>query len=356
MPPKILVLAGAPDNKTLNWESTDLLGAFLEPLARFAGIYEPPPSLTADAVDDSALDTAVWRSIPLERTKLRTGFSQLHEFEGQYQGNHDFFSTADTQNTDAGSQSVRDDFYEHSLRVHDIPSSQLPDETGSTAVSSFDTTYDDSREDSLQTTSFSTQGDRTLGIGTSHLSDLEDLPNATYLKSISPQTMSVNLIVGVISVAEPRAVRTRWGTSKSLVELLVGDETKSGFSITFWLSQDSRSSTDQTLKSLRRQDIILLRNVALSDFMQKVHGHSLRKDLTKIDLLYRRKLDEGDIGGFYSTRDLASRRRTHPQLLKTRRVRDWVLNFVGGGGTSLGKRKEKGKTVRSWEMPPPDTQ
>jgi hypothetical protein len=369
MAPKVLILVGAPDSSSLDWNTSGLLDTFLEPVARFAGIYKSPQQTAANVADESTLDTAVWRSIPMERARLPTGFSQVHEFENEYRGNQDFFTTltvssrqtGESAEEDEASQSLLDEFYHHSLAVHhDIPSSQLPTATFSTEVSSFIST-DSSVGESAADRSFPSE-DRTLGLGGAHLSDLEDLPNAAYLKSISPQTMSVNLIVGVISIAEPRTVKTRWGATKSLVELLVGDETKAGFAITFWLSSDTcverktGTSLDEALKSLRRQDIILLRNVALSDFNKKVHGHSLRKGLTKIDLLYRRKLDDDDTGGFYSARDLAPKRQAHPQLSKTRKVRDWVLAFVGEDKVHLGKRKDKGKAVRSWEMPPVDTQ
>jgi hypothetical protein len=167
--------------------------------------------------------------------------------------------------------------------------------------------------------------------------------------------MTVNIIVGVISIAQPRIVRTRWGTTKSLVELLVGDETRSGFTVTFWLSFES-TDADEMLQSLRRQDIVLLRNVALSVFMKKVHGHSLRKGHTKIHLLHRRRIDKDDQGGLYSMKEVSSRKGTHPQLIKTRRVWEWLLYFVGDGGTSLGKRKHNGKPIRRWDLPPEDTQ
>ncbi|KAK8034539.1 hypothetical protein PG993_009534 [Apiospora rasikravindrae] len=167
--------------------------------------------------------------------------------------------------------------------------------------------------------------------------------------------MSVNLIVGIISIAEPRTVTTKWGSSKTLIELLVGDETKAGFSVTFWLTAagDAANETDAILRALRRRDIVLFRNVALSEFKTKVHGHSLRKGLTKIQLLYRQRLDEEDRGGFYSLRDLSSKSATHPQLLKTARVRQWVFDFVAqpvyaGEGNNQG--------LRRWEMPPDDTQ
>jgi hypothetical protein len=353
-----MILAGAPDNASLDWNSNGLLDVFSDPIAQFIGLNKPTKTNATNIPYDSVLDIATWRSIPLERARLETGFSQAHAFDGYYQASQDFFTMAETQGADATSLSLRDEFYEHTLRVHDeIHSSQLPSDSFSSVHTSFgESTDDESYDVSMEDTTIVTDGNCTLGLGTTHLSDLEDLPNAAYLQSIVPQTMTVNLIVGVISVAEPRVVRTRWGTPKSLVELLVGDETKSGFSVTFWLSHDSNSATDKELKTLRRQDIVLLRNVALSSFKQKVHGHSLRKNLTKIDLLYRRKLDDDDVGGFYTARDLASRKRKHPQLLKTQRVREWVLKFVGGDVGQLGKRKAKGRAVRSWELPPPDSQ
>ncbi|KAI0129456.1 hypothetical protein BJ170DRAFT_273420 [Xylariales sp. AK1849] len=381
MAPKLLILTGAPDNSMLDWDTDELLNAWMEPVARFARLYGFP-QLNTTTTDDSVLGAALWRSIPLERTRLPTGFSQVHELDRDFRGTPEFYTTltrpfgATPETRPGGEESQRllEEFYHHSLRVHvEIPSSQLPTSSLSTNESSFLTTSLSNSGPSFPSTSFSdgrsadirtslSRADRTLELGTSHLSDLEDLPNAAYLHSISPQTMSVNLIVGVISIAEPRTIKTRWGATKSLVELIVGDETKAGFSITFWLSSDAagkgnaEDSPDHSLRTLRRQDIVLLQNVGLSDFNKTVHGHSLRKNLTKINILYRRKLDDEDIGGFYSTKDLTANKHAHPQLSKTRRVREWVLKFVGGDYVQLGKRKEEGKAVRSWELPPEDTQ
>ncbi|KAI1454446.1 hypothetical protein F4805DRAFT_322270 [Annulohypoxylon moriforme] len=357
---KILILTGAPEHHKLDWKESNLVNHFLDPIAHFAGI---PNVATSDEAVGSALDVAVWRSIPLKKTTLPTGFSQLHQITSDYRGDGGFFTTftasqesaSSLTGTSQTSQEILDQFYDHSIAIHDdIPSSQLPTLSLSTDESSFNTTEERSTHLSTQSSSSSARQNRKFLPQSGHLSDLEDLPNGSYLQSISPQTMTVNLIVGIISVAEPRTVKTRWGTTKSLVELIVGDETKSGFSISFWLSVEFNESSAKILKELRRQDIVLLRNVALSVFMKKVHGHSLRKGLTKIDLLYRRKLDRSDQGGLYNARDVSSKKPAHPQLLKTRKVREWVMNFVGGG-TSLGKRKQKGRPVRSWDMPPDDT-
>ncbi|KAI1074199.1 hypothetical protein F5B20DRAFT_467483 [Whalleya microplaca] len=364
-----IILTGAPESHALNWNDSNLLNRFLDPIASFAGLDRRLASSTTDTALGSALDVAVWRSIPLRRIALSTGFSQLHAVREGHSGGlpygdaRFFTSIPPSQNTTFGStesdeshEEILEQFYDHSLALHDdISSSQLPAMSFATDSTSLDTTEGVTYHVSTQSSSCSTRQYPSFAVEPAHLSDLEDIPDAPYLQSITPQTMTVNLIVGLISIAEPRTVKTRWGSTKSLIELLVGDETKCGFSITFWLSEPTDSSSI-ILKNLRRQDIILIQNVALSSFMKKVHGHSLRKGLTKVDLLHRRKLDRSDQGGLYSTKDVSSNKAAHPQLLKTRRVREWVMNFVAGGGTALGKRKQNGKPVRSWDMPPEDTQ
>ncbi|GAW13997.1 hypothetical protein ANO14919_033890 [Xylariales sp. No.14919] len=363
MPRKVMIFAGAPEGHTLDWAEPKLLDHFLEPIANFAHLETSLESSLREASFLTTTDLALWRSIPLQRERLPTGFSQTHALAHLYPGSPEFFTTLsgsfDTTSDvseDALDKRIVNQFYDHSLAIHgDVPSSQLPSISFATEDSSFDITDDLSVERSTQVDDTTTEV-RGLSVGeVKHLSDLEDLPDAKYLLSILPQTMTVNLIVGIISIAEPRTVRTRWGTTNSLVELLVADETKSGFSVTFWMPSEP-SETNALVRSLRRQDIVLLRNVALSVFMKKVHGHSLRKGHTKIDLLHRRRIDKDDIGGIYSMRDVTSTTRAHPQLVKARKVWEWLLHFVGDGGTSLGKRRRNGKPIRRWDMPPEDTQ
>ncbi|KAI0594135.1 hypothetical protein F4775DRAFT_457013 [Biscogniauxia sp. FL1348] len=360
---KVIILVGAPETAHLDWKESELLNNFLEPIAQFSQLEQSSETGILGPEPCSTPDTAVWRSLPLKKERLATGFSQTHNIGCGYRGNPTFFTTVsdpfDTTSilTDEDqSRTILNQFYDHSLAIHDdLPSSQLPADTSSSGEYSVDTSGEMTTILSTQTSGTSTRHQPPRVIESGHLSDLEDIPDATYLQSVSPQTISVNLIVGVISIAEPRTVKTRWGTTKSLIELLVGDETKSGFSVTFWLSPEL-NDTNETLRKLRRQDIILLRNVALSVFMKKVHGHSLRKGLTKVDLLHRRKLDRKDQGGLYNMKDVSSKKAAHPQLVKTRKVRQWVLDFVSDGGTSLGKRRQNGRPLRSWDMPPADTQ
>jgi hypothetical protein len=218
-------------------------------------------------------------------------------------------------------------------------------------------------QSSAQTTSFLTDGtpswsgDGTQGgpvkeplvfRGSDLLIDLRNIPSASYLDKIQPQTMTANLIVGIISISRPRAVKTRWGTTKHLVEVLVGDETKAGFAITYWLPSDSVANS--ALAGLRPRDIVLMQNVALNVFANNVYGSSLPRNMTRVHLLYGMRLDSKDVQGYYSTADLSSTGSVHPQLDKTCRVRDWVLDFVGRG--SQGRSTHK--TRPRWDKPPAD--
>lgn len=138
-----------------------------------------------------------------------------------------------------------------------------------------------------------------------------------------------------------------------LMEVLAGDETRSGFAVNFWLFPSSQSAMRAVLEGLRPQDIVLMRNVALSSFNGKVYGQSLRRDMTKVHLLYRNRADKDDTGGCYGGSELD--RGGNPQLEKTRKVKEWVLRFVGGSkGRGLGTKKGRIEQVR--EVLPPDTQ
>lgn len=116
--------------------------------------------------------------------------------------------------------------------------------------------------------------------------DLKRLPNATYINQISPQTITVNLIAAVVSSAPPRNIKLRQTNRKmDLVEMIVADETRAGFQISFWLPADpeKKDPTRKTLKELKPKDLILLKNVALHVWNGTVFGQSLRKGWTKTE-------------------------------------------------------------------------
>ncbi|KAK3316266.1 hypothetical protein B0H66DRAFT_288235 [Apodospora peruviana] len=402
---KVSIYAGAPESSALDWGTADLLPDFQPQIAVFTGQDSgdnglnhgdrtrplPSPCCAAHLEASSAPGHAAWRSMPLERRLVPTGFSQqTHDFGFELGPGPAFISTAsislgidhhdpsdsclhdglhDAQGHDDASD-LASQFYEHSLAIHeDISSSQLVSTPTYAASDRGDekATVDSFRTSDLATsTSFqsndstlspalSVKGPLLLRGGEPLITNLDELPSVSYLAKIQPQTMTCNLLVGIMSISRPREVQTRWGSSRTLVEILVGDETKAGFAVTFWLANNT-TVAQSVLAGLRSRDVILIQNVALNAFMKKVYGSGLRKDLTKIHLLYRARLDALDSGGYYSSSDLASSRDAHLQLAKTRQVWNWVLQFVGDGRTARGagqgrKDSKKGSAPRVDLMP-----
>lgn len=354
---KVLIFAGAPRSSSLSWDPRVLLTEISAPVARFAQL--PDATSTSVQTPSPHIDEqhAAWRSLPLEKAKLHSGFTQQHAFNGWDRDNSDFFTTAGvsfvsehgTQNDDEVTNDILSQFYEQSRAVHDqITSSQLEPESESTEETSFLTETTVSHGESSLANA-TTRGPLGNPRG-AHPTDLQDIPSAAYLLNARPATVTVDLIVGIISLSAPRAIKTRWGGTSSLVEVLVGDETRSGFAITFWLPSHAVEGSE--LAGLRPQDVVLVQNVALNVFMKKVYGSSLRKGMTKVHLLYRRKLGRDDRGGYYKSGDLTSAGTGNPQLDKTRTVWEWVLNFVGSGPALEGGRAQE----RPWDRPPKDTQ
>lgn len=361
MAPKLIIFAGAPDAKSLDWDETGLLNSFIEPIAKFAGIDVDHLLENEERVLETPASTQPqWRSLPLERQRFHTGFMHSFDHHLQYNGETSFFTTSQIDSIISESQSstpaesqlsaqeVISQFYEHShAKYEDVLSSQLaPASNISTSFASDEFSFD--------TSSFPSYTPQDIPIA-GHLSNLDTIPKAGYLESIQPQTMTVNLIVGIISIPEAKIIRTKRGADMELVEILVGDETRSGFGVNFWLASSSQNETRAVLEGLRPQDVVLMRNVALSSFKGKVYGQSLRKEMTKIHLLYRNRVDKTDVGGCYSASDLVASEGDSRQVEKTRKVKEWVLRFVGGGvETKARKGKSRVEAVR--EVLPPDTQ
>jgi hypothetical protein len=356
MPSKVLLFTGAPESNALDWAPSGLLSEFHDAIAAFAGISSnrEPPSFSGSFVPEHA----AWRSLSLTKENIPTGFSQQYAIssnhgldESAFGPSPEFLTTDALSFTSEGDDTeqnpVLSQFYEHSMAAHDeLTSSQLISQS-----TGHGTSFLSDSASSFVSGDGSQQGfikGPLLFYGSEALSDLKSFPSAAYLAKIQPQTMTCNLIVGIISISQPRAVKTRWGATKCLVEVLVGDETKSGFAITYWLPYDTVDGSP--LAGLRPGDIVLVQNVALNVFANKVYGSSLRKSLTKVHLLHRKKLDPRDDGGYYSGSDLSYTGLAHPQLEKTRRVRDWVLNFVGRGDDHQGPTDTRPR----WDRPPAD--
>ncbi|KAK5995017.1 hypothetical protein PT974_03409 [Cladobotryum mycophilum] len=366
--PKIILFTGAPVFSSVDTQSCTL-HRFAHPFDKFLALNhyhddeKSESPLLVQPAAAAAASHAVWRSLPLTRQPLHTGFSQNHNFQmHSFQGNLDFFTTADVTARIATSQSSEGDSYDAEYDGDDAENvlTQFCEEAlaahNATPLSQGDSFEQSQTEETSFMTNSTTELNTTLTTIPpppppipGHLSDLEDIPSASRITALSPQTVTLNLIVAIISIAQPRTVTTRWGSKFSLVEVLVGDDTRSGFAVTFWLSADDDHETCQVAK-LRRQDVALMENVALHVFRGKVYGQSLRRGMTKVSLLWRR-----DGGGYYSARDLTKRTAAaarHPQQEKARLVKDWVIHFVGRDPGSMRKREDR----KSWDKPPDDTQ
>ena len=362
---KVLILTGAPERGALDWSADGLLSEFQESIVQFAGINTDTNTDNSGNKNNqlphaasSAPDHAAWRLLPLDRGDIPTSFLQERAIsfiqgpdESMLSPGPEFLTTISLSfvSDDHGGEhsAILSQLYEHSVTVYDeLPSSHLVSQSTGQATSFLsDSTSSFLSGDGSQAGSIKGP---LLFRGCDLLKNLKDFPSAAYLLKIQPQTVTCNLIVGIISISQPRGIKTRWGATKYLVEVLVGDETKAGFAVTYWLPSDSVD--ESPLAGMRPRDIVLMQNVALNVFTNKVYGSSLRKNTTKIHLLYRVKLDSQDAGGYYNTFDVSSAGSAHPQLEKTRRVRDWVLNFVGQGEHDIGKAQSRPR----WDKPPAD--
>jgi hypothetical protein len=161
--------------------------------------------------------------------------------------------------------------------------------------------------------------------------------------------MSISTIVGIISISPARNIVTRkFHKPLMLQTLLVGDETAAGFKIDIWIPLTSTTPASRTFKetvdSLRLQDVILIENLALGVWNDKVNGATLRKDRTHIKLVYRlnrfgsrERSKWGNVNLQSGGEDLG--------LEKIRRVAEWAENFVDPGRARRNKkpREDGGK-------------
>ena len=368
---RVLFLTGAPSLNSLTWEE-DKLCAALQPCFLDSSEHH------CQALASAATVGPAWRSLPFVQPHLPTGLTQFNKdgwaLSVREDGGNEtsFLSTGDlsfvsatsnvNQNQESwgsemNSEELLSQYYEHSFALHeDVPSSQI---LGSASASADESFVTEAEELSFALTDDSDhETDDQLArskLMSSQLSDLKDLPNAAYLYSITPQTMTVDLVVGIISISQPRIVKTRRGGREvELVEILVGDDSRAGFGINMWLSPaEERSNSgprnkhlrDDTLQ-LRPRDVVLARQVALCSFRGKVYGQSLRRGMTSLTLLYRNVIDKNDRRGAFRVKDFRDEGVRDCQMTKVQKVKDWVLQFVGSNAGPAPLTKTSASRVR----------
>ncbi|RJE18265.1 hypothetical protein PHISCL_09401 [Aspergillus sclerotialis] len=350
MSTRSIFLMGAPAPETLDWDKDELLD---KPVAPFSAIDNYIQEYWPFS-DDAGVK---WRSLQDRGLEQSSEFTAApgHDRDTQFFTTHDL--AAANEDLRAPLELELSHFYDHSFSVHETSEISHPWVLSGESIQDSTSGLDD-------TASFNSSDNRE-GIGQcveaiqGGLSDLKDVPNAGYLHSIVPQTMTVNLIVGIITICPPRRVMTRqWNREQDIVELVVADETKTGFSVTFWLDperdgtgigrNDDSNRLRRALADLRPRDIVLLRMVRLSSFRERVYGQSLRKGITRIDLLHRQQMDATDSVGDYSLRRIQAAREDDHTLMKVRRVREWIKRFV--------EEKDDRRGMPQCHPLPPDTQ
>ncbi|KAL2349824.1 hypothetical protein BJ546DRAFT_604460 [Cryomyces antarcticus] len=313
-------LAGAPVSTSLLWREVAQISGYEPAFRRYLG-ESIPETMTDTAASFDAYPK--WRSLPLENHALRSEISQnnMHDLGigdmGHLSATEDGEETTFMSLNSSTMLRKPDSFVESAAENEDVVTQFL------------EQTF--AMHDNLQSSQI---------VEAARPSAADDTTD--YLHRISPQTMTVDLVVGIISVAPARTVNVRkGGFEMDIVEMLVGDETKAGFSISFWLSAAesqritrSRHKDDlrDSLRKLRPQDLVLVRGVALASFRGRVFGQSLSRRITKnettIELLFRTAFDAEDKTGLFEKQGLEGHETGNTLIDKASKVKNWVIRFV----------------------------
>lgn len=351
-PTRIKFLTGAPRLTTLGHAEDALLEEWSAPFKRFLNNDIP----TGSGDIPHSIGVPNWRHVPLNGKLFyetpvahKTGRRRISDT-----GNSIFY----TKTRDA--KAIENlDFLEHSFAVHDnLQSSQIApqdspeSEQGTTFVTttSFTTSSLDDQLDSStlsildSATKTPIARHQTLRI-TGPITPIRALPSPSHLFALRPQTMTTNLIVGVITISPPKTITLKRGNyTMDVIELLVGDETRAGFSISSWLNPSSTSlqrktttgqtdSLRSTLNSLRTGDVLLIERLALSVYRDKVFGQTLNRSSTRNTTRFV-VLDENvtatatGVSPAEGSRS-ATTGNVNSVTAKIQHVRDWVDGFVG---------------------------
>lgn len=202
---------------------------------------------------------------------------------------HNYLSTGKAKGFRSSFKDVGDEEYlEHSIMFYDNSLFTKLSLTPTSDSMTFDSlvTQESSQLDSSSASPNSTPSQLPKIHLPSPVTDLKRLPNAVYINQIAPQTITVNLVAAVVSSAPPRNIKLRQTNRKvDLVEMIIADETRAGFQISFWLPADpeKKDPTRKMLKELKPKDLILVKNVALHVWNGTVFGQSLRKGWTRTE-------------------------------------------------------------------------
>lgn len=325
---RVIVLDGAPKAVSLSWDE-DSLTAPLESAFYIDKQHRGPNPLPA------ALSRPAWRSVDVGTVAaaIHCGRAGSEDSSRSAAKGHNAACYPDAgQSMDVGSSigmsqepSVLNEFYERSFAVHEDSATFV-----SISSQGSDATWSSSKAEQ----SFASTQDSRAVPSAPHLATLKAVPSASYIRSIEPQTMTIDLVLGVIAIANPRSITTRkLKCQMEIVDTIVGDETQAPFRISIWLPAAARSGgeTDDLsyiTKNLRPHDVILAKNIGLHVFNDQVNGQSLRRGLTSLQVLYRNSVIRAAPKTCYSAKDLEAEATHDVCLQRTKAVRDWLVDNV----------------------------
>jgi hypothetical protein len=316
---KVIVLTGVPTIGEVGNPKAELLDVLVPAVKRFIcgssdnDLPNPTPSRAWPN----------WRSLQMENSQSRSQDKKRKQHQPQEHFSFQSIGSAETQ------EDVSHDFLEHSLVVFEgTTQAELASSTSSDdstlELKSFPSYFaDDCSVASLNITGRATALP-------SFVSNLKDLPSASSLDKRYPQTITVNLIVGIISIAPARPIQLRRvPRTMELIELIVGDETMAGFSISFWLTQtgvrtDETTNTRHMLERLMSRQVVLLTNVALRVWQGRVYGQSLNRRVSKNDT----GIERLDSAQKTATGQPISSRLPVVLQNKLEKVEQWVSHFL----------------------------
>ena len=388
-------LTGAPSIQSLKWTEEELLpeGTLLPQFLSDSSSRKRKHPLS------STHSHPAWRSIPCEEEQLSTGRAEEAQDPESFDSGTTFLTLRNPSFIAVGTPKKKDEkssyyegteeleeyceeYYAHSYAVHDNESASsqktevfVEEDTYLTAKSSFESTSSspspstsDSANDDQVDPSPTPRRKPIPSFG--YPIDLSKVPSTAQLvargignKLIVTRTVQVDLVVGIIDIAPTRTVYPKGKkTRKELVEIIVADETKSGFGVTLWfepLNGKEPTGMRKTVEGLRLRDVILLRNIGLAIFRKCVHGNSLPNNWTKLELLWREEDSMAEKGVFRAS----ELRHVDPgdrHVAKVKRVKDHFAQFIVAGleekTSSRDRHAGSGFTEQRKPQLPPDTQ
>lgn len=358
-----IVLLGAPTTTSLDWDESTLV--HLE--------CSKPDDSRSPSLESPQANGVCWRQLSLNEPDWNIGLFDESPQTAVLNTNFHIEAVEGQTHSDITTSAILTELYCPQSHPTNISSNTSSDGETETILSQFcDESFLD-QDGTEGTKSFYLQS-RPVRVP---LSDLASISRVSDPQCMDFHTITVNVIVGIIAVPAPITVIAgrRWsrGHEIDLVELLVGDDTRSAFGISIWLQPRKENGCPEgeaetlriTLESLLPTDVILIRNMGLRSFRGKIHGQNLRRGMTKIESLYRGRLgitknpslrriivdEEGADNIGEVDRHL---------IEKGRRVHEWMLQFVGDRAalnwSRNGQNPHQDTIGKGFRSLPPDTQ